>query len=113
MKISILRKDVDLTAEDRQRIVNLIRLALTRFSALIRGVSVTVADENGTRGGVDKSCRLVIQMGAGTVVVSQQGASVVGAAAEAAGRAARSVARLQHRAFDPRKTRRALRAERR
>lgn len=103
MKVVIRRKDIEMTANDRQRIVDRVRLALTRFARVIRGVSVTVADENGQRGGVDKTCRLVIQLTAGTVVINEQGTAVMAAVTRAAERATRAVARLQHRAYDPRR----------
>jgi len=102
MKMTMLFKDVQVTTPDRQRIEDRIRLALTRFSPLIRGLSVTISDENGLRGGVDKACRLVVRLPAGTVVVNEQADAVMAAVTLAAERAARSVARLHHRALDAR-----------
>ena len=104
MKISLQFKDLQVTASDRQRIEDRIRLALTRFAPLIRGLTATVSDENGSRGGVDKRCRLVVRLHAGTVVVSEQSTAVIAAVTQAAERAARSVARVHHRAVDARQT---------
>ena len=102
MKIAILFKDLQVTASDRQRIQDRIRVALTRFTPLIRGLTVTISDENGLRGGVDKKCRLVVRLHAGTVVVNEQADAVLAAVTLAAERAARTVARVHHRAVDAR-----------
>ena len=102
MKLSMLFKDLQVTASDRQRIEDGIRLALTRFAPLIHGVTAIISDENGSRGGVDKRCRLVVRLYARTVVVNEQASAVVAAVTQAAERAARSVARVHHRAVDAR-----------
>jgi hypothetical protein len=52
---------------------------LTRFTPPIRGLTVTISDENGLRGGVDKNCRLVVRLHAGTVVVNEQADEVLAA----------------------------------
>jgi ribosome-associated translation inhibitor RaiA len=104
MKMYIQSKDLQVTASDRQRIEDRIRLALTRFAPLIQGLSVTVSDENGLRGGIDKTCRLIVRLHAGTVVVNEQASAVMAAVTQAAERAARSVARVHHRAVDARQT---------
>lgn len=104
MKLSIQFKDLQVTASDRQRIEDGIRLALTRLAPLIYGLTATISDENGSRGGVDKRCRLVVRLHAGTVVVNEQADAVMAAVTQAAERAARSVARLHHRAIDARQT---------
>ena len=102
MKISLQSKDLQVTASDRQRIEDRIRLALTRFAPLVHSLTATISDENGSRGGVDKRCRLVVRLHAGTVVVNEQAAAVMAAVTQAAERAARSVARVHHRAVDAR-----------
>ena len=102
MKMAILFKDLEVSASDRERIENRIRVALTRFTPLVRGLTVTISDENGPRGGIDKKCRLVVRLHAGTVVVNEQADAVMEAVTLAAERAARSVARVHHRAVDAR-----------
>jgi ribosome-associated translation inhibitor RaiA len=104
MKMSLQFKDLQVAASDRKRIEERIRLALTRFAPLVQGVTATVTDENGTRGGIDKRCRLVVRLRAGTVVVNDQASAVMAAVTQAAERAARSVARIHHRAVDARQT---------
>jgi len=100
--MAILLKDVQVSASDREHIKNRIRVAVTRFTPLIRGLTVTISDENGLRGGVDKKCRLVVRLHAGTVVVNEQADAVIEAVTLAAERAARSVARVHHRAVGAR-----------
>lgn len=102
MKFSLQFKDLQVTAADRQRIEDRIRLALTRFAPVVHGLTATISDENGCRGGVDKRCRLVIRLHAGTVVVNEQAEAVMAAVTQATERAARSVARAHHRAVDAR-----------
>jgi ribosome-associated translation inhibitor RaiA len=102
MKISIQFKDLQVTVSDRQRIEDAIRLALTRFAPLIHDLKATISDENGPRGGVDKTCRLIVRLHAGTVVVNEQASAVMAAVTQAAERSARSVARVHHRAVDAR-----------
>ena len=104
MQISIQFKDLLVAASDRQRIEDRSRLALTRFAPLVHGLTATISDENGLRGGIDKKCRLVVRLHAGTVVVNEQAATVMAAVTQAAERAARSVARVHHRAVDARQT---------
>lgn len=113
MKLSIQFKDLQVAASDRQRIEDGIRLALTRFAPLIHGVTATISDENGSRGGVDKRCRLVVRLYAGTVVVNEEASAVMAAVTQAAERAARSVARVHHRAVDARQTAPSARRRRR
>jgi ribosome-associated translation inhibitor RaiA len=102
MKMSLQFKDLQVAAADRKRIEDRIRLALSRFAPLVQGVTATVTDENGNRGGIDKRCRLVVRLRAGTVVVNEQASAVMAAVTQAAERTARSVARIHHRAVDAR-----------
>lgn len=104
MKLAIHFKDLQGTGSDRRRIEARIRLALTRFTPLIYGLTATISDENGSRGGMDKVCRLVVRLRAGTVVVNEQAGVVMAAVAQAADRAARAVARAHHRAVDARQS---------
>jgi ribosome-associated translation inhibitor RaiA len=103
MKMAILFKDLQVSASYRQRIQDRIRVALSRYTPLIRGLTATISDENSLRGGIDKKCRLVVRLHAGTVVVNEQADAVMEAVTLAAERAARSVARVHHRAVDARR----------
>lgn len=59
--------DQDLTAHVERRL----RFALSRFSGRIRRVNVFLADQNGPRGGIDKTCRIVVLLRDGGSVVAE------------------------------------------
>jgi|688.fasta_scaffold36068_4 hypothetical protein len=48
-----------------------LRFALTRFSGRIGRVNVFLADQNGPRGGIDKTCRIVVRLRDGGDVVAE------------------------------------------
>ncbi|MCA9027120.1 MAG: hypothetical protein KDA86_18065 [Planctomycetaceae bacterium] len=78
----------------------------SRFANRITRVYVTVADENGSRGGVDKLCRVTVMMpGLGQVTTSGMNENPLVASGQAADRALRMVlTRLKRR--KPRRMRR-------
>lgn len=53
-----LRTPADLADHLERRL----RFALSRFEGRIHRVEVFLADENGPRGGVDKTCRIVVRL---------------------------------------------------
>jgi putative sigma-54 modulation protein len=57
----------ELTAHVERRL----RFALTRFNGRIGRVNVYLADQNGPRGGVDKTCRIVVRLRDGGDVVAE------------------------------------------
>jgi hypothetical protein len=72
--------------------------ALGRFGALVTGVKVSVYDENGPRGGVDKKCRVEVRGPEKLAVVIEDRAEDERAAiAYAADRAGRTFARALER----------------
>lgn len=61
-----VKLDEELKAHLERRLL----FALSRFSPRVRNVDVHLADHNGPRGGIDKSCHIVVRMrGMGDVVV--------------------------------------------
>ena len=48
-----------------------LRFALARFSGRIGRVNVFLADQNGPRGGVDKTCRIIVRLLDGGDVVAE------------------------------------------
>ena len=70
-------------------------LALGRFHARIRSVVVRVTDLNGPRGGVDKRCRVTVQLGAPkrTLVIEDTDPDAAIAIDRVADRTVRTVAR--------------------
>jgi hypothetical protein len=76
--------------------------ALGRFGAQVTGIRVSVSDENGPRGGVDKKCRVEVRGARRLAVVAEDAASderaAIARAAERAGRAfARALERRRER----------------
>jgi putative sigma-54 modulation protein len=57
----------ELTAHVERRL----RFALTRFNGRIGRVNVFLADQNGPRGGIDKTCRIVVRLRDGGDVVAE------------------------------------------
>lgn len=90
-------------AAARQYIADQVRMAMTRFSPVLHGLKVILNDENGSRNGIDKTCRLIVRLRGGTVVVNEHATGVRAAVGQAAERAARAVARLHHRTLDARR----------
>jgi ribosome-associated translation inhibitor RaiA len=81
--------------------------ALSRFVARISLVTVTLADSNGPRGGVDKQCHLVVRLTpSGKVTIEERHADMSAAVALAADRAGWSVGRALKRRRDARRDRR-------
>ena len=98
MLIEVLNRNVPVESEARDWIKRRVHFALGRFVARIRRVAVIVEDINGTRGGIDKRCRLRITLiPEGEVVVEYVDSTVEAATALAAERAARSVIRALER----------------
>lgn len=71
---------------------------LGRFGSRVTGVRVSVSDENGPRGGVDKKCRIEVRGPRNLAVVIEDSAADERAAiARAADRAGRTFARALER----------------
>jgi ribosome-associated translation inhibitor RaiA len=107
MTYRIVGKDVAIGERWKQRIERRLEFALCRFGAAIQSVDLTLEDENGPRGGVDKNCRIVVKMRRGEdVVVKGRGDDALGLVDRTADRAGRAVAR----ALDLRRRRTGARA---
>lgn len=61
MQIQIGAKRLELTAFQRETVDRRLRYALGRFGGRIRRVEVLVTDENGPRGGIDTTCRILVK----------------------------------------------------
>ena len=101
MLISISDRSGDLDEQLKELTERRILFALSRYDSRVERVEVVFEDENGPRGGIDKSCRVAVSMARGADVVvtnrDDQIARCISRAAERAGRAvARTVARSQH-----------------
>ncbi len=92
MRISVTLLIDRLSPSAKDSIHVLLSNMLTRFMPRIAQVSVLVIDENGPRGGVDKVCRVNVQMlGLGTVTTTARHEKLMAAVGEAAQRARRIV----------------------
>ncbi len=75
--------------------------ALSRFDSRIKQVDLVIEDENGPRGGIDKSCRISISLHrAADVVISDKDTDVIKCISRAAERGSRAVARSIARSND-------------
>ena len=108
MKISAVAKGVQLTKHLREHLDRRLSFALSRFSPQVNAVRVHLADDNGPRGGRDKTCLIVVDVRGGREVVIKERSDALDQAVNSASmRAGRSVARLlkrvQRRQRAPRK----------
>jgi ribosome-associated translation inhibitor RaiA len=94
MNLRILTKRLTLTDEAKDRIERRVYFALGRFSDRIRSVHLTLEDENGRRGGIDKCCQILVKSrGAKDVIVEGRGDDIRSLVDRTADRAGRAVAR--------------------
>ena len=98
MKLLVRLRHIDTTPGLHELVGRRVRFALARFGDAIREVHVTLSDENGPRGGIDKRCRVRITGDrVGAFVIESSAIDVVVAIDEALGRAGRTAARALHR----------------
>jgi len=69
MQIDILASRLPLAAEHREQIRRRASFALSRLQARIARVEVRLSDINGTRGGIDKQCRVLVTLTSGPATV--------------------------------------------
>jgi ribosome-associated translation inhibitor RaiA len=62
MRYEIRRRGVEVTEGLRAHVAERLRIALTRFAGYVGEVRVYLRDVNGPRGGLDKQCRIVVEM---------------------------------------------------
>lgn len=104
MDIQITNRNLPLKKHQSENIERRLHFALGRFASQVAGVFVTLSDINGPKGGNDTQCSLKVSLKRkGQILASDTDASVEGAIAHAADRAARSVARFLDRQNDRRK----------
>lgn len=71
MSVSIKRAGGAIPPELAAHIERRLRFALSRFTGRMRRVNVFLADQNGPRGGIDKTCRIVVRLADGGDVVAE------------------------------------------
>jgi len=94
MRLRIQGRGFCLTDGLRAHVERRLAFALGRRRGQVRSVTVLLDDVNGPRGGVDKRCRIVVQLSAsGDVRLEQLDPSLYTSIDRAADRARRAVAR--------------------
>ena len=98
VNIEIVSRNLNLESESRELIERRVEFALERFEEQIERVWIALVDINGTRGGNDKQCRVVVNLTPnGSIHVDHVADSVESAASQAIERASHSVARTVER----------------
>jgi hypothetical protein len=98
MEISIVDRSGEMTNETHEFAERRICFALSRFSSKIRRITLVLEDLNGPRGGVDKSCRITVELRRmSDVVLTARDNEVRPCVARAAERVGRAVARAMER----------------
>ena len=101
MSINITDRGDLLDSESRQLAERRLQFALSRFDSRIKQVDLLVNDENGPRGGIDKSCCISVSLHqAANVVISDRDSDVIKCISRAAERAGRAVSRAIARSND-------------
>jgi ribosome-associated translation inhibitor RaiA len=101
MLVQIHGKSLRLPETIRAVMERRIRSALGRFVGYVSQVRVGLADLNGPRGGVDKQCRLIVNLRPrGHIVIEAAHANAIAAVASAADRAGWNVSRKLKRRHD-------------
>lgn len=94
MKIDIQSRHFELTEGLKAHIKRKLQFALSRMESHITAISISLSDENGPKGGVDKHCRLQVCLtNMGDVVIKETQTDLFTAIDRAMQRANRSVAR--------------------
>ena len=94
MKLRLVARGVELTADLNEYVRRRIHFALGRFAGRIRSVCVRLTDVNGPRGGIDKCCDIRVNVGLRQeVIVRERQNNIHAAIAFAVERADRAVQR--------------------
>jgi len=117
MKTEVCAQNFSLTPAIEEHVRSSIALAIGRASGAIHGAVARLRDVNGTRGGTDKVCRIVVSMsGRRTLVVESRDCDLYAAITSAAGKLREAVNRRVRRlrtlgrGQNPRRARRRRRA---
>ncbi|MCL5745688.1 MAG: HPF/RaiA family ribosome-associated protein [Acidobacteria bacterium] len=98
MRLHIRSKNFSLTDALREQVRSRLAFALARFRKRIKNITASLIDLNGRKGGVDKQCRLIVQLLPNrTVTIEETDSNVSAAIARAADRAGHTVSRTLER----------------
>jgi len=101
MQISIVDRNVDLTAKQKELVDRQIEYSFDRFETQIRAVEVVLNDVNGPKGGSDIQCRVRLMLHSkGEVLVEGREVSAEAAVSSVIDRASIAVGRRVERLKD-------------
>jgi ribosome-associated translation inhibitor RaiA len=112
MKFEINDKQKLLSQTARDRAMSRAFATVQKFADYVKGVTITVQDINGPKGGVDKECQVIVSLrGKNDIVVSAKDEKLSKAIPGALDRASRTAKKLVNRQWrKPRSPNRRLRA---
>lgn len=94
MRIAIRGTGVRLSSSEKTRLEERLHVCLGRFASRVDRVNVYLSDENGRKGGVDKTCRIVASLpGQSPVVIQDQDSNLLALLARSGDRLGRTIAR--------------------
>jgi putative sigma-54 modulation protein len=97
MRVQIHGRHLEVTLGLRAHGERAVDFALGRFGERVDRVRICMLDINGPRGGIDKCCRITVQLRpSGMVYLEETGADLYAALNRAVGRAGRAVGRRLH-----------------
>jgi ribosomal subunit interface protein len=112
MELELRMQELNLNEVLRDYIERRLRFALSRFQSRVGKVTFRISDENGPRGGNDKTCRISAEiLPSGTVVLESTQANLFTAIDAATDRLRRAVAREVEQRRDARLSRDSIRRE--
>ena len=98
MQLHIQQRGLTLGRTLRNQVTEQLEAAFDRLSERIRAITVCLADTNGPRGGVDKECRIAVQLHrGGTVRAGQTDTDLIAAISMATDRVRHAVTRRLER----------------
>lgn len=101
MKIEIRSKHFELNGDMTDRVINQVRIALSRFGGEISHVQVRFVDVNGPKGGQDNHCMLSVKLtSSGKIVANGVGVDLLAALHYCVERAERAIIRELERRRD-------------
>jgi putative sigma-54 modulation protein len=107
VELELRQKDMDIGQSMHEHISDYIDTALSRFANRINRVTIWLVGINGMRGGIDKQCRIAVQLSKGkTIRTGHTNTNMVAAIYFAVDRAAHAISReLKRRRNHSRKLR--------
>ncbi len=94
MQLQIHRQNIRLDQDQLEEIERRMMFALDQFDSWVVDASVHVEDVNGNKGGIDKACRVLVNLRSGkTIKVEDIDAELMAAVSRAADRLSNAVGR--------------------